>query len=451
MSMKKVTIFLMALTIIGVVNAGNLLVNGNFEQTPGGTGWTLWWGNDYGNANRYVTDPIEGDHCAGVWWHDVGIWQDVTIGPGIYEFGGKLMTTQGMVNRRGVIQAEFGGRVQQLDLVPGDAINVWHIASPQNGFPNSAIIDNTTLGATTIRINLMMANSGTPPSGIVFYDNIYFGPLGISKQAKFPNPADGATVPPNTANLSWTNPDPNNPADTISCKVYLEPYDNDPNFHTAPIATGVTTGTVNLASVGVTLMQSTTYTWRVDCTDPHGDPNTRGPVTTQGALWTFTTSNDNPPVANAGADKYVWLTMNDGTPADGKVTFTLSGSVVDDGKSPVTTLWALDTALTQTDPATIVTITNPTALTTTVTIDKTGWFFFNLTATDAFASSTDTMNVGVYVDACEAANADPTDIPIRYPNGNGDINGDCHVDLNDFAILAETWIDCMSAKLGCTP
>jgi hypothetical protein len=62
------------------------------------------------------------------------------------------------------------------------------------------------------------------------------------------------------------------------------------------------------------------------------------------------------------------------------------------------------------------------------------------------------VNVGVYVDACEAANADPADMPTKYPNGqHGDIDGDCDVDMTDFAILASTWLDCMSAKLGCIP
>jgi hypothetical protein len=112
---KKAAVLIVVFGMIGAVNAVNLVVNGDFEQLPGGTGWTQWWG---GNSNRYVTDPVEGDHCAGVWWHDDGIIQTLTVGPGKYEFGGKLMTTQGMVNRRGVIQVEFGGFIRQLDIVP---------------------------------------------------------------------------------------------------------------------------------------------------------------------------------------------------------------------------------------------------------------------------------------------------------------------------------------------
>ena len=118
--MKKVLVFLMALTVIGTATAGTILVNGDFED-PAGSGWTQWWG---GNSNKYVADPVEGDNCAGVWWYDDGILQTVAIGPGMYEFGGKMMTTEGMVNRNGLIQAEIGGLELQLTIVPNNAINV---------------------------------------------------------------------------------------------------------------------------------------------------------------------------------------------------------------------------------------------------------------------------------------------------------------------------------------
>ena len=176
------------------------------------------------------------------------------------------------------------------------------------------------------------------------------------------------------------------------------------------------------------------YFWQVNCTDPSLG-------TTEGFVWSFNTG-DVPPEPNAGADQYVWL-------EDGSVTFTLSGTVKDDNKSPVTTNWSLDYS--ETDPATTVTIDEPNALTTTVTIDNTGWFEFLLTAEDDnIGVGEDTMNVGVYSSVCEAAKEDPTDRYSNYPGGfNGDIDGDCDTDLFDFAILALTWLDCMSEKLPC--
>jgi hypothetical protein len=444
MSMKKVMIIVMAAAVIGAVNAGNLLVNGNFED-PARSGWTLWWGDDYGNATRYVSDPVEDDYSGAVWWHDNGILQNVAIGPGIYEFGGKLLTTEGMVDRRGLIQAEIGGLAIQLDIVPGDAINTW--------FVKSGVIDNTTLGATTITINLLMSTGEGPnPAGVVYYDDIYFGPLGISKQAKFPIPADGkTTVQPSLEVLSWQNPDPNNLLDSITSDVYLC-EGSDPNL----LALYVDDTTEE--SVPVSVLPETQYFWRVDCTDPHGDPNTGGPVTTMGEVWTFTTINDNPPVVDAGADKYLWLDMDDGDGDPAKVTFSLNGLVTDDGQSQVDTLWSL--IYSEQDPETVVSIQTPadsftasgnTLVSTEVTIGGTGYFEFQLDADDLYDHDDDTVVVIVYGSACEAAYGDPDDMPTTYPDGHGDIDGDCDTDLADFALLAGSWMDCMSGKLGCTP
>ena len=84
-------------------------------------------------------------------------------------------------------------------------------------------------------------------------------------------------------------------------------------------------------------------------------------------------------------------------------------------------------------------------------IDDTGWFYFDFTVSDDVGSASDTVNIGVYVDACTAANEDPDDIPATYPDGHGDIDGDCDTDLEDFALLAGSWLECMSDKLDCTP
>lgn len=431
--MKKITILVAALAMVSAAGARNLVVNGNFED-PAGTGWTQWWG---GNSNRYVTDDVEGDHCAGVWWHDDSIAQTVDIGPGLYELGGKLMTTEGMVDRNGVIRAAIeneAGTIMEVDLaiVPGDATRTW--------FSKSTTIDNSIMGATQITISLMMANTGAAPAGIVFYDDIYLGSLGISKKAKFPIPADGASVPPITDVLSWQNPDPNNPADAITCTVYLEPDDGNPEFQTDPIATGLAA-----ESVTVVLDPSTTYNWRVDCTDPNTGGN---PETTRGDLWTFTTTNDNPPVVEAGPNRYLWLDMADGDGDPTQVTFALAGQLTDDGVSPVTTQWSM--IYSEQDPLTDIIITDSAALVTTVTINGTGFYRFQLDASDAFNTAVpDTLEVIVYGNACEAAKGDPDDIPATYPNGIGDVNNDCRVDLEDLAIMAATWLDCLSDKLDC--
>jgi hypothetical protein len=253
--------------------------------------------------------------------------------------------------------------------------------------------------------------------------------------------------------LSWKNHDPN---DIFTFNVYLEAEGPvvDPNFHTAPIATGITTKTVNLAAAGVTLLDNKVYTWRVDSTDP----NNGHPVTFQGPLWTFQIG-DVAPVVNAGSDQYVWL-------AGGVGSFTLSGSYTDDGKSPITRAEYVQ-GTHQMAGGTVVTLGTQTwnsvarTVTVSVTVSNpvvgqaaTGWYQFILEVQDGAGTGTDTVYDGVYGTCLEAAIADPADTTIKtnWPNGlHGDINGDCKTDLTDFAIFASSWIDCMTTKAGCTP
>jgi hypothetical protein len=95
-------------------------------------------------------------------------------------------------------------------------------------------------------------------------------------------------------------------------------------------------------------------------------------------------------------------------------------------------------------------IASDASLVTTATVSAVGEYTFTLTATDGavLSPSSDTVKVYVYDDACAAALADPTDYTALF---DGDITGDCLVDLNDFAAMATDWLDCASDKLGCTP
>jgi hypothetical protein len=166
------------------------------------------------------------------------------------------------------------------------------------------------------------------------------------------------------------------------------------------------------------------------------DPNTGGSAYQLAAsVWSFATGDD-PAVPNAGDDQYDWL---DPTSA----TVALNGLVDDDGASPVTTLWTVD------DPNN-VTITSPTSLVTTATIDAAVTRTFTLTATDGTGSLDDTMVANVYDDACAAAIGDPAQTlagDISGPSGDSD----CVVNMYDFAAMAIDWLECASAKLGCTP
>jgi len=188
--MKKITFLIAVFAVAGIANA-NLLTNGDFEGA--GAGWSQWWG---GNSNKDVADPIEGDKCGGVWWSDDGIFQGFAIDAGKYEFGGQIMSTQGMVDRRAVIVAEVGAWnpdkwgpgiggidvwwTQELALLVGDPANEWKTPT------GSTVIDNTAAGATYLNINLFLINEGSAPSGIAFFDNVWV--------EKIPEPATMALL-----------------------------------------------------------------------------------------------------------------------------------------------------------------------------------------------------------------------------------------------------------------
>lgn len=277
-------------------------------------------------------------------------------------------------------------------------------------------------------------------------------------KATNPNPADGSNVGLDTSALSWMNADPNDPSDTISCNVYFKIDDGDPNFYDGPIATGITDETIVLANYGITLSDDTTYVWRVDCIDPHGDDG--GPLTMQGDLWTFMVT-DVPPVVNAGLNQYVYL-------SGGTAAFTLSGSYTDDAKSEIVRAEFVE-GVHESDPAIIVAYGaktwNPGAgihsagtVTQEITVNGTGWFAFNLEVEDGAGVGMDEgvtpvatphdepgVRAGVYETCAEAAVEDPYDLW----DATGDLNGDCRKDLADLALLAAGWLDCDPVKTTC--
>jgi hypothetical protein len=162
--MKKTTVLLLLLSAAGSAGAAlgpNLLTNGNFQS--GAAGWSRWWG---GNSGLPVTDPVEGDLCAGIWWNDDGIYQNLgTLSAGTYQLGGKLLTTGGgLVNQRVVIEANADGSIQQLDITPGVTSNVWHSVKGLLTLPASA----------SVTFTLMLSVTGSPPSGIGYFDDLYF-------------------------------------------------------------------------------------------------------------------------------------------------------------------------------------------------------------------------------------------------------------------------------------
>ncbi len=284
--------------------------------------------------------------------------------------------------------------------------------------------------------------------GVIYTDDWKLVNPNLVGQAYNPNPAEGEEVPLNLAALSWNNPDPRKEGDTISCSVYLS---QDPN-NLDLIASNVTDGMVDLAGAGVTLNDNgMPYYWRVDSLDP----NTPGPaIVTPSEVWTFVVG-DVPAVVDAGADQYNWIYMPDGDGDPAKVTFTVMGSYTDDGKSTISRAeWVQGTH----EGGGTVTKVSETwtpgegsgTVEATFSATGSGWLFLTLEVEDESGVGSDTMNVGVYGTCIEAAREDPNDdLGGRYPNGHGDINGDCQTNLEDFAILAGSWLECMTVKAGC--
>jgi pimeloyl-ACP methyl ester carboxylesterase len=122
-----------------------------------------------------------------------------------------------------------------------------------------------------------------------------------------PAPKDGATGlrACEITQLSWTNPEPNQPGDTITSTVFLgsEPnaclgYEFWADYDMVQLPDDDNTDNV----VAVSLEDDKTYYWRVDCSDPSAG-------VTQGMLWSFDTIWSLPDlVADFDSDKIVGFT-----------------------------------------------------------------------------------------------------------------------------------------------
>jgi hypothetical protein len=447
----------------GITAWANLLSNPGFEEGTAWIplnsipGWRSWGGN--GGVHNNPGQTI-GAQAAMLWWTDSGIYQDFPATAGhTYRFGGYMLHPSGDPLRDGAGGApgtksgdlRIEWYTETNNLIREDAFGQITKNDPTSTWLFYTADVVAPVGTAYGRYLIRMYQPGAG-DGVVSYDNTSVYDAALYGQAYDPTPADGATVELTLANLSWKSHDP---GDTFTYDVYLEAEGPvvDPNFYSAPIATGLADPTVNLASAGVTLQDNKVYTWRVDTTDP----NNGFPVVFPGVVWTFQVG-DVAPLPDAGANQYVWLVGGEGH-------FTLSGSYTDDGKSPITRAEYIE-GTHQKAGGTVVTMGtqtwNPAARTVTVDVTvsnpvvgqtATGWYGFILEVEDAVGVGTDGVNAGVYGTCLEAALEDPADntIETNWPNGHGDINGDCVTDLQDLALLASSWVTCMTEKAGCTP
>ena len=260
--------------------------------------------------------------------------------------------------------------------------------------------------------------------GYIYLD--YFLIQGLEPAAMNPLPHHLSTVGTNLAQLCWTNPNPGL-GDSITCDVYWgeEPNELSPNYGLTQIAAGTPATCVD---VPITLTQPHDYYWCVNCWDSEGGT----PVLLKGGLWNFKTGNT-PPDPNVGPDQSVWLGMN-GTP--GEVTVNIDAFATDDGlpSDTLTYEWAFTS-----DLNTVI----GTSEDLSGTLTATGDYEVRLTVSDGEFEGFDEMTIYVRDDACEAAQANPL-----YWAYDGDLNGDCYVNLSDFQLLAMDWLKCVDPG-GC--
>lgn len=141
-----------------------------------------------------------------------------------------------------------------------------------------------------------------------------------------------------------------------------------------------------------------------------------------------------PPNVDAGADQVTWLASS-GVPSQEAVN--LHGTVTDDGSYSV--LW------TQIDNGAPNVAMNPDDTDdTTVTITEHGVYEFMLTANDGTGQSSDTVEVIVGENACEASHWSTGDV-----YSTADFNQDCMVDMQDVALLVMKWLSCTNTLVSC--
>lgn len=443
------------ITVFTIIPANAVLLdNGDFESAVGpADGWDVWNGGPVsaiehtsgGNPGQFVS--LDNGDTGWAGWYNlptIAALNVLGIPPGTtITLAADMKSLGGVLNAAGLKAESWKNGAQ----IGASAEPLFTITTTWASYS----IDYTlTPDATHLIVSLMNLASDVPGAAHIGYDNAEVLIPGGTPALK-PVPIMGGGMSSDDDVLSWINPDPNSPSATITADVFILESDvlltEDPNLGPAVLDPGVVQVAddindefVDLSNEGFTIQPNKYYYWAVHVTDSE-----IGVV--PGFTWNFQTLNAPPTNVSAGADQYLWLTMDDGTPADGKVTFTLTATYNDDGVGTVTTTWTEGEH--ETDPGTVVTIDSPDSPTTQVTIDNTGWFFFTFTIEDEVAAVSDTVNVGVYADACEAAKEDPDDIPANYPNGYGDLDNDCDIDMDDLAVMAATWLDCLSPKLGC--
>ncbi len=230
---------------------------------------------------------------------------------------------------------------------------------------------------------------------------------------------------PGLSELSWTNPNPNQIGEEITCDVYFG--DSEPNILSGQPSLDLNQivfgESVSSVAVPVSMTANTTYYWKVDCFD--SSPGSTIPALS--VLYTFTTNHGK--LIDAGEDTYTWLTGS-------SLTLGLDGTLTEyDSQNPVvdSVLW---TVVSKPGGAPDPTFTpSDSQIDTSVTLTVTGNYVLQLEASGEGFNASDTVDIYLGTDSCDAAKAQPT-----YVDLNGNVDGDCDVDLADLRLIVLNWL-----------
>jgi len=295
--------------------------------------------------------------------------------------------------------------------VPDGASEDWKAAHAIEGFPQSIFVTTAGDGQWHFYYGTMPIPEGavafTPvvvtydmKNGQEFHFDEAYGGIGtepITGIATNPDPTDGEeSVRPDLDVLTWTSPEPNNPADLIYCDLWFtndfpeyDKYKGDPNFvlYADKIVDYQAVESVILSEVDppVDLIMDQTYYWRVDCYEPNEQPDGL-PELKVGNVWTFDTIN-RAPVVDAGIKHNLWLDA-------GSASTTLDATVTDDGlplSANITLEWTLDSG-----PSAPTFDPDNTVEDPVITFNTAGTYILRLTANDSLLDGSDTVTINVF-------------------------------------------------------
>ena len=316
-----------------------------------------------------------------------------------------------------------GGPVDMAEAEPG----VWYLANKIS----------SSNGTVMILSNNFTASSGVLVDGDNFtgIDVFYEGARG---GAHSPDPTGSLVDSTAVSSISWQGPltqsDPNGDPNIVSVDGYDVYWSTDPNYLTdEPVSVKQPGESYTPTSPAIGF--NTTYFWRVDTYVTWDSNEFTGTESlesiVQGVEWQFTT-----------APEYLSPIMT----IDNVITTTdigsadLSATIIgnsDPMNAPVFTLATDDIEFPAGSDAVLTNTTvdnqNPTATLTTTTA---GTYKIQLEVSDGTTSLETVAEVKVYDDACQAQKDAG-----GWTANEFDLDGNCLVDLLDFAAIAAEWLD----------